>query len=404
MAPESDLEVPTKLNDTESLDNLRSKMVLEIDPARRKSIAEKMGLIHRENNDRKILYDNSLAKLTPEFENTLQLESSDECFSAIEELFQSVDNETIAMKNQPAISSIRVMNLKCPSWTGFVPTALFTQYLKKKFFQPTISFIDIDCTFMRGFSAAIKIKAPNLDFIFEMSNNEVTTTRNDARQYCALRAMFILFSNDIPTISQRLAPAFRDIWNECIADLDLKNENDKHKELDSYQAVIDAVSAKNDIMSVTEIANDFSNVPKTTRQSKSSSKTDSLAWNERTTSPSYRTHLRTRSDLPVFLMKLEIMEIVAKNQIVILSGETGSGKSTQVPHFILEHLQMKSDVLANIICTQPRRISAISLAERVSNEMGDNSGPGGIGSLVGYQVRLETKTCRSTQLTFCTTV
>lgn len=69
-------------------------------------------------------------------------------------------------------------------------------------------------------------------------------------------------------------------------------------------------------------------------------------------------------------------------------GETGSGKSTQVPQFIVEDWINKGQgAKCNIVCTQPRRISAISLATRVSAELGDGKGRmGSVGSLCGYQV------------------
>lgn len=79
-----------------------------------------------------------------------------------------------------------------------------------------------------------------------------------------------------------------------------------------------------------------------------------------------------------------------------------SGKSTQLPSFILED-QLSRGKPCKIFCTEPRRISAISLAQRVSKELGD--APGAVGtnaSLVGYSIRLESNTSRNTRLTFCT--
>lgn len=79
-----------------------------------------------------------------------------------------------------------------------------------------------------------------------------------------------------------------------------------------------------------------------------------------------------------------------------------SGKSTQVPSFILED-QLSQGKHCKIYCTEPRRISAISLAQRVSRELGDH--PGAVGtqsSLVGYSIRLESNTSRNTRLAFVT--
>ena len=81
----------------------------------------------------------------------------------------------------------------------------------------------------------------------------------------------------------------------------------------------------------------------------------------------------------------------------MISGDTGSGKTTQVPQFILEHFcDTKQPV--RILCTQPRRIAAMSVAERVASERGET-----LGGTTGYQIRLENRTSSKTLLTFCTT-
>lgn len=109
-----------------------------------------------------------------------------------------------------------------------------------------------------------------------------------------------------------------------------------------------------------------------------------------------------RKKLPAWSKTSEILEIVRKNQIIIISGETGCGKSTQVPQFILDdwimnRSQSEDKPHINILCTQPRRISAIGVAERVAAERDEN-----VGNTVGYQIRLESKMSSKTRLTFCT--
>lgn len=80
-----------------------------------------------------------------------------------------------------------------------------------------------------------------------------------------------------------------------------------------------------------------------------------------------------------------------------------SGKSTQVPAFLLEH-ELSQGKHCKIYCTEPRRISAISLARRVSEELGENKGDLGTSrSLVGYSIRLEANTSRETRLVYATT-
>lgn len=79
-----------------------------------------------------------------------------------------------------------------------------------------------------------------------------------------------------------------------------------------------------------------------------------------------------------------------------------SGKSTQVPAFILED-QLSQGKHCKIYCTEPRRISAISLAQRVSQELGEPPGAvGTLGSIVGYSIRLESNTSRTTRLAYVT--
>nr|XP_024395088.1 DExH-box ATP-dependent RNA helicase DExH1-like isoform X2 [Physcomitrium patens] len=106
-----------------------------------------------------------------------------------------------------------------------------------------------------------------------------------------------------------------------------------------------------------------------------------------------------RKKLPAFQMKTELLEAVKNNQVVVVSGETGCGKTTQLPQFVLEEeIENCRGSECNIICTQPRRISAMSVAARVAAERGD-----ALGQSVGYQIRLEAKRSAETRLLFCTT-
>ena len=106
-----------------------------------------------------------------------------------------------------------------------------------------------------------------------------------------------------------------------------------------------------------------------------------------------------RRRLPVWKERDSIAEKISKSQVTIVIGATGCGKTTQVPQFVLDWL-MKRGQSQNIriVCTQPRRISAVSVAERVAAERGVKCG----GS-VGYQVRFDAVASpTSTQLFFCT--
>ena len=101
-----------------------------------------------------------------------------------------------------------------------------------------------------------------------------------------------------------------------------------------------------------------------------------------------------RRNLPITSAKAKFLQEVAKNHsTMILIGETGSGKTTQIPQFLHE-----SAPRAKIVVCQPRRVAAISLAKRVAEEMEAE-----VGGKVGYKVRFEDATdAAETKITFAT--
>lgn len=125
-------------------------------------------------------------------------------------------------------------------------------------------------------------------------------------------------------------------------------------------------------------------------------RTEQQAWQE---SPEGLKMLEFRRSLPAYKEKDAILTAISQNQVVIISGETGCGKTTQIPQFILEsEIDSVRGATCSIICTQPRRISAMSVSERIATERGEN-----LGETVGYKVRLEGMKGRDTHLLFCTT-
>ena len=119
----------------------------------------------------------------------------------------------------------------------------------------------------------------------------------------------------------------------------------------------------------------------------------------RITTPQQQKMLRSRQTLPAWKMKEQIVQAINSYQCVIISGETGSGKSTQSVQFVLDHMiDALSGYVANILCTQPRRISALGLADRVSDERCSS-----VGAEVGYVIRGDSKLGPSTRIIFMTT-
>ena len=109
-------------------------------------------------------------------------------------------------------------------------------------------------------------------------------------------------------------------------------------------------------------------------------------------SDDYYKLLKKRMSLPVWSSRKQILELVEKNRIVIIQGETGSGKTTQIPQFLLD-----AGYYGGIVCTQPRRVAAMSIAKRVSQEMEVE-----LGEQVGYTVRFDDKTSKNTLIKYVT--
>lgn len=105
--------------------------------------------------------------------------------------------------------------------------------------------------------------------------------------------------------------------------------------------------------------------------------------------------LETRRSLPVFAYREELLQAVEDYQTIIIVGETGSGKTTQIPQYLVEAGYTKDG--KKIGCTQPRRVAAMSVAARVSEEMNTK-----IGREVGYSIRFEDCTSEKTIIKYMT--
>ncbi|KAI5953151.1 PRP43 [Candida jiufengensis] len=106
--------------------------------------------------------------------------------------------------------------------------------------------------------------------------------------------------------------------------------------------------------------------------------------------------LKTRRDLPVHAQREEFLKIFHNTQIMVFVGETGSGKTTQIPQFVL-YDEMPQLINKQVACTQPRRVAAMSVAQRVADEMDVK-----LGEEVGYSIRFENKTSNKTILKYMT--
>jgi len=118
------------------------------------------------------------------------------------------------------------------------------------------------------------------------------------------------------------------------------------------------------------------------------------------TSDTHKRLRAIRSALPAFDSRAAVLAAIASEQVLIICGETGCGKSTQVPQYVLEaSIEAGVGAKCTVLIAQPRRVAAVSLAERVATERGE-----ALGETVGYSIRHEAVASgTTTRLLFCTT-
>ena len=109
----------------------------------------------------------------------------------------------------------------------------------------------------------------------------------------------------------------------------------------------------------------------------------------------HREAARLQQRLPILAMRSEIVGALSKSPFVVVKGATGSGKSTQVPQYLAEAIPQKK-----IICTEPRKVAALTLAERVASEWGGTNAA--VGSSIGYRVPGSSRTSCDVRIEFVT--
>ncbi|KAH9259476.1 hypothetical protein BASA81_002519 [Batrachochytrium salamandrivorans] len=173
----------------------------------------------------------------------------------------------------------------------------------------------------------------------------------------------------------------------------------------SLHGWLDPMAADDERKLATEIVAQANNNPSSTFASSTSNdpewKTqafkDSVGFgdNYKSKSKASATMKEQRESLPVFKLKDELKQAVLANDVLILIGETGSGKSTQITQYLVEWGIAKRGKAVG--CTQPRRVAATSVARRVADEYGCE-----IGQEVGYTIRFDDQTTDTTLIKYMT--
>ncbi|XP_043920360.1 ATP-dependent RNA helicase DHX29 [Protopterus annectens] len=265
------------------------------------------------------------------------------------------------------------------------------------------------------------VKIPrSADDVLSVCPTILTEDSMQSQHLAATLALYHLVKGQ--SVHQLLPPTYRDVWLEW-SDAEKKKEEQnkmetskprdqfitkllnklKQQQQQSKHTLVTSEETEESWENLVSL-NDFDNLSLDQKHPQGFETARSL-FKTLQCSAKHKKLLKDRQQLPVFLQKNTIVETLRRHRVVVVAGETGSGKSTQIPQFLLEDLlASKSEPKqCNIVCTQPRRISAVSLATRVNDEMGSEDGPGGKDSLCGYQIRMESKAGTNTRLLYCTT-
>ncbi|QOU18208.1 hypothetical protein BRETT_005270 [Brettanomyces bruxellensis] len=147
-------------------------------------------------------------------------------------------------------------------------------------------------------------------------------------------------------------------------------------------------SSKGSTKNLKESTKDFKDTPSAVDQWKTESSLQQCGF------PTLKSIRQQRESLPIFKVRSQLMRQVAENSMLVVVGETGSGKSTQITQYLAEEGYGTHGMIA---CTQPRRVAAKSVAQRVAEEVGCS-----IGQEVGYQIRFEDCTSSKTVIKYMT--
>ncbi|XP_068952606.1 ATP-dependent RNA helicase DHX29 isoform X2 [Petaurus breviceps papuanus] len=333
-----------------------------------------------------------------------------------------IAEEEKAKKKDPR--DVRNFDYTARSWTGKSPKQFLIDWVRKNLPKsPNPSFEKIAVG--KYWKCRVKV-VKSEDDVLVVCPAILTEDGMQAQHLGATLALYRLVKGQ--SVHQLLPPTYRDVWLEWSEAEKKKEELNKmetNKPRDHFIAKLlnklKQQQQQQQQQQQCENKKDISDDPEEswenlvtdedfTALSLETSNTEDLEpvrnlFRKLQSTPKYQKLLKERQQLPVFKHRNSIVETLKRHRVVVVAGETGSGKSTQVPHFLLEDLLLNEwgSGKCNIVCTQPRRISAVSLATRVCEELGCENGPGGKNSLCGYQIRMESRASDATRLLYCTT-
>jgi len=312
--------------------------------------------------------------------------------------------------SQNSVVKMELLDVKYKSWSGKSPYKLAEDTLKKR--TGNNAKLNFEITRKTpGYQGRIKVQCQDQSLNKKVIEDDYYyfETIEETKNYLGVKLLYTINPN--LNFNTLVPQPFRDF----VGKWELKKDEGKMKviedRLEFIKIVMDA--RKLDETKINENKKQNENETDQDEESEDNDDNNSKHRNNKgnnknlptmNKNSSYKAMLKKREALPIYKHRKEILDLIEKNQVVLVAGETGSGKSTQIPQFIMEYMEENNQLdKCNVICTQPRRISAISIAQRVSIERGERPNSiGKSGSAVGYQVRLNSKISRSTKLLFCT--
>ncbi|WVN88411.1 uncharacterized protein L203_103620 [Cryptococcus depauperatus CBS 7841] len=379
-----------------------------VDKFRNASIQDKAAKSEPESIVREVAEEDKVANTDEDVSNQSENDSEGGLFNGMLDEPEPSSTSKVDTSSEKSTLFVRPMPIpKLLSSAATIPKNILKAILNKQTKRVAIFFVNLSGT-SRAARSGLEIRWEGKRKVWKMEDIACENMQ-EAENYVSTLALSDLEAEKVLTgVNWRtMPPAYRELWEETKAKRKEHEDESRRciwkiiKELWDKKAVekpVEKVERSKSLGNATPLGQDNKiqeriNVYNQKLQNEFLKRQDSA---------SYRIMLQQRNALPIASFRDQIIATLDANQIMVFSGETGCGKSTQLPSFILED-QLSQGKSCKIIVTEPRRISAISLAQRVSQELGDD--PGAVGtsrSLIGYSIRLESKVSTNTRLSFVT--